>query len=130
MAIKQRSGPIVALYLLVVFLSGALVGVFGHRLYSAKTVGAAAEPKRHESYRKRYLQDMETRLKLDAEQKVSLVKILDEYKGRFDTARRKVDPEMRAILEEQRGRIREMLRPEQKAEYEKMTLERERKQRP
>lgn len=130
MAVKHRSGPIVGAYLLIVFLSGAVVGVFGHRLYSAKTVAATNESRRHQSYRERYLRDMETRLRLDAEQKTKLIQILDEFKGRFDAARRKVDPEMKMILEEQRGRIRQMLRPEQQSEYEKMILERERKQHP
>jgi hypothetical protein len=128
--VKQRSGPIVGVYLLVVFLSGAVVGVLGHRLYSAKTVTATTESRRHESFRKRYLEDMETRLKLDADQKTKLIQILDEFKGRFDATRRKVDPEMKVILEEQRARIRQMLRPEQQTEYEKMILERDRKQRP
>jgi hypothetical protein len=73
---------------------------------------------------------METRLKLDADQKTKLIQILDEFKGRFDATRRKVDPEMKVILEEQRARIRQMLRPEQQTEYEKMILERDRKQRP
>lgn len=130
MAVKHRSGPLVGLYLLVVFLCGATVGVLGHRLYSAKTVGAATEPRRHQSFRERYLQDMQNRLKLDVDQKTKLVQILDEFKVRFDTTRRKLDPEMKAILEAQRTRIREMLRPEQQSEYEKMILERDRRQRP
>jgi vacuolar-type H+-ATPase subunit E/Vma4 len=39
-----------------------------------------------------------------------------------------MDPEMKQIQREQRDKIRDMLKPEQKAEYEKMLEERARKQ--
>ncbi|MCS7026475.1 MAG: hypothetical protein NZV14_16885 [Bryobacteraceae bacterium] len=127
---KLRSGPVVAFYLLIVFLSGVVVGAFGHYLYNAKTVGASTETKRFKSYRERYLHDMEMRLKLDARQKEQLIKILDAFKPRFDAVRQKMDPEWRAILEDQRKQIREILRPDQQQEYEKMVHEKDRKQFP
>lgn len=115
----------VGLYLLLVFLSGALVGAFGYRLYSANSVSAKAN---HESYRKIYLNEMQTRLKLTPAQLSNLVFILDETKARFKAARDRMDPEMKQIQHEQRNKIRDMLQPAQKAEYEKMLEERAKKQ--
>ncbi|MCC6394480.1 MAG: hypothetical protein IT167_28045 [Bryobacterales bacterium] len=121
----RPSSPKVGLYLLLVFLSGTLVGAFGYRLYSVNTVSAKAP---HESYRKMYLNEMQTRLKLTPAQLSNLVFILDETKARFKAVRDRMDPEMKQIQHEQRDKIRDMLKPEQKAEYEKMLEERAKKQ--
>ncbi len=132
---KPRSAsPLwIGFYLLLVFLSGALVGAFGFRLYSAKSVSAdAAKPKpknSHEAMRQRYMRDMENRLKLDERQKLDLVKVLDEFRGRYKTARDKIEPEMKQIQSEQRDKIRLLLREEQKSEYNKMLEEMDRKRR-
>ena len=59
----------VPLYVLMVFLSGTLVGAVGYRLYSAKTVTATVAPKpKPEEWRKHVVDDMRTRLKLSDEQ--------------------------------------------------------------
>jgi uncharacterized membrane protein len=121
----KPSSPKIGLYLLLVFLSGALVGAFGYRLYSVNSVSAKGT---HESYRKIYLNEMQTRLKLTPAQLSNLVFILDETKARFKAVRDRMDPEMKQIQREQRDKIRDMLKPEQKAEYEKMLEERARKQ--
>jgi len=123
----KRSSPTVVLYLSLVFLSGALVGVFGHRLYSAGTVISASksESRRPEDVRQRYLREYETRLKLNADQMQKLVSILDHSKARFKSAHDRMDPEMKEIMEEQRNSIRAMLQDTQKPEYEKMLAERE-----
>ncbi|MBI3684402.1 MAG: hypothetical protein HY235_28850 [Acidobacteria bacterium] len=128
----RRSSLMVGVYLLLVFLSGALVGAFGYRLYSAKAVGATARSVRsqgHDAFRQRYLKDMESRLKLDASQMQKLVAILDETRARYKATRDRMDPEMKQIQLEQRDRIRGILSADQKPEYEKMLEERERKRR-
>jgi exonuclease III len=117
----------VAVYLGLVFLSGAVVGAFGHRLYSVKTV-SAGQKRSHDDYRTRYLKDMQSRLKLDQKQVGQLVVILDESRGRYKVARDRIDPEMKQIQNEQRDQIRGMLSEPQKAEYEKMLQERDRRQ--
>jgi hypothetical protein len=123
----KRTSPTVVLYLSLVFLSGALVGGFGHRLYSAKSVLSAtkAESRKPEDIRQRYLKEYETRLHLNAEQLQKLVAILDHSKARFRSAHDRMDPEMKEIMEEQRNAIRAMLLDTQKPEYEKMLAERE-----
>lgn len=124
----KRSNPMVALYLLLVFGSGALVGAFGHRLYSAKAVNAEQrEKKSPEALRQRYLKDYESRLKLNPEQMQKLVVILDETKAKYKATHDQIDPEMKRIGAEQRERINAMLEDGQKVEYAKMLEERDRR---
>jgi hypothetical protein len=126
----KRSNFSVVLYVLLVFLSGALVGAFGHRLYTTKTVSAKSGKRPGpDEYRKRYMDEMSTRLKLDATQVQQLTVILDETRQRYKEARDRMDPEMKRIQEEQRDRIRGMLSADQRSEYEKMIEEKDRKYR-
>lgn len=113
----KRSRLSVALYLLVVFLSGAVVGALAHRLY----VGERAAPRPRpspEEYRRRYMEEMRSRLKLSDEQVKQIDAILDETRDRYRA-------QMRAIQEEQSARIMAVLNPEQRSEYQKMRQERE-----
>ncbi|MBL8179476.1 MAG: hypothetical protein JNK48_32655 [Bryobacterales bacterium] len=124
----KRSNPMVVLYLLLVFGSGALVGAFGHRLYSAKTVTATQGDRRTpEALRQKYLKDYESRLKLNSDQMQKLVVILDETKARYKATHDSIDPQMKRIAAEQRERINSMLTEEQKVEYAKMLEERDRR---
>jgi len=126
--VVKRSNPTVALYLLLVFGSGALVGAFGHRLYSAKAVTAGQNEKRSpEALRQKYLKDYESRLRLDAGQMQKLVVILDDTKAKYKATHDTIDPQMKRIAAEQRERISAMLSEEQKVEYTKWLEERERR---
>jgi len=126
----KRSSYSVLLYVLLIFLSGALVGAFGHRLYTTKSVSAKSGKRLSpDEYRKRYMDEMSARLKLDSNQVQQLTAILDETRQRYKEARDRMDPEMKRIQEEQRNRIRGMLSAEQRAEYEKMLEEKDRKYR-
>jgi len=122
----KRSSLWAGIYLLLVFVGGALAGGVGHRLYSAKSVNAKAVTG-PDAYRQRYLNEMQDRLKLDAGQMEKLVVILDESRARYKAARDKVDPEMKQIQQDQRDQIRVILSDSQKSEYEKMLAERERR---
>ena len=112
-----RSRLSVTLYLLLVFLSGVVVGVLGHS-YFAK--GSAAPPPRPnpEEFRRRYMEEMRQRLKLSEEQARQIEAILDETRERWRT-------QMQAIQQEQTSRINALLNEQQRAEYEKMRRERE-----
>ncbi|MFN7936629.1 MAG: hypothetical protein U0R19_25125 [Bryobacteraceae bacterium] len=124
----KRSNPMVALYLLLVFGSGALVGAFGFRLYSANTVNAEQSQKKSpEALRQRYLKEYESRLKLNPDQMQKLVVILDETKAKYKAAHDSIDPEMKRIAAEQRERINAMLDQTQRVEYVKMLEDRERR---
>jgi hypothetical protein len=122
----KRSSLWAGIYLLLVFVGGLLAGGFGHRLYYAKSVDAKSVSG-PDAFRQRYLNDMQTRLHLAPEQMQKLVVILDESKARYKAARDRIDPEMKQIQQDQRDKIRQMLNDTQKAEYEKMLAERERR---
>ncbi|MBI3207881.1 MAG: hypothetical protein HYZ37_03150 [Candidatus Solibacter usitatus] len=123
MAIK-RSGVLVGLYVLAVFASGVLVGGFGQRLYSEKTVSAKSGRPSPKEFRARYVDSLKTRLNLDQAQLTLLTEILNESDARFKASREKMDPEMKQISLDQRSKIAAMLNAQQKVEYEKLLEER------
>jgi DNA anti-recombination protein RmuC len=114
----------IALYVALVFLSGIVVGVFGDRLYTVKTVNARPTP---DEWRKRLVLEMQSRLKLRPDQVSRLNTVLDETRTRVHEVHEKSRPEMEAIRQRQTEQIRAMLDEGQRAEYEKMRTEREQK---
>jgi hypothetical protein len=119
----------IALYIGLVFASGIVLGVFGDRLYTASAVNAKqGGPKNPEEFRKKMVAEWQTRLSLSDDQVLKLNIILDDTRSQFHEARQKMDPEMQAIRRSQQNRIREMLKPEQREEYEKMLVEREKRE--
>jgi|SRR5689334_15578435 len=124
---KSRTSAV--FYLFLVFLSGALVGTFAYRLYSMKTVSAGAvAPARPtpEEFRRRYVQDLSTRTKMDAEQIKKLNGILDETHSSFDQLHSQLRTESQAIQNHQVEEINAMLRPDQRDAYAAYRAERER----
>ncbi|HSB17165.1 MAG TPA: hypothetical protein VLE22_22130 [Bryobacteraceae bacterium] len=124
----RPSRTAVVLYLLIVFLSGALVGALAHRLYVIRGVENGG-PARPESYRSRYIEEMRTRLNLDEGQVQLLNGILDDARTRYRAAREKIRPELDTIRQDQVGKIRSMLSEGQRIEYEKLLEEREKRHR-
>ncbi len=120
----RRSTLTIVLYLLAVFASGTVVGAFGYRLVSATPVAAKARST-PEEWRKQYLNEMQTRVKLTSDQLQQLNSILDETRSRFHEAREKHDGLMKQIKLEQMDRVRAILTEPQRVEYEKLHAERE-----
>lgn len=118
----RRSTLTTALYLALLFLAGVAVGAFGLRLYTMNSVSAAASP---EEFRRRYVAELKSRLKLTDEQVNQLQPILDETRLRHQELREKHKPEFNAIHDEQVRKIRLMLTDQQQAEYTKLLDERE-----
>jgi DNA anti-recombination protein RmuC len=114
----------ITLYAALIFCSGALVGVFGHRLYTVNAVDAKTT-RNPDEWRKRYVTEMQTRLKLSSDQVQKLNRILDETRERFHAARERMRPEMDAIRRQQIAEIQGILDPAQRAEYDKMREERD-----
>ena len=121
----RRSGLAAALYVLLVFSSGVLVGMFGYRVYLANSVSASgrASP---EEYRRRYVTDMQSRLRLDSGQVTRLQVILDSIRDEYRGFREKHKLELQAIQDSQVRQINAILTNQQRAEYDKMREERER----
>ncbi len=119
----RRSNLALAFYLVLVFLSGAVVGAFGYRLY----VGANSRTQRlsPEEYRQRYVEAMKKRLQLSDDQVQQLNVILDRTRDRFRRLDNEVmKPQKQAIRNQQIQDITAMLDSEQRAEYEKWRQER------
>jgi len=127
----KGSSPRIALYLLVVFLSGVAVGGFGHRLYSVKAVSAKEPSHRRgpDDWRKQFTNDMQSRLALSPEQSRQLNTILDETRAEYAAAKDRMKPEMTRIHDSQVEKIKSILDPAQQAGYEKIHDERERRYR-
>jgi hypothetical protein len=112
-------------YLALVFLSGVLVGGVGLGLYHARSVSAKTNPCTAEAVRRRYVDDLTSRLQLRPEQVQKLTAILDDTHQRYKALREKYRPELKAIQGEQAASIRSILDETQRGEYEKVRQERE-----
>jgi hypothetical protein len=128
----QKSKLAAVLSLVLVFLSGGLVGVVGYRLYMVKSVSSsglpAAQTRRPpdpEEVRKHLIAEMRDRVKLDDAQTQKLNVIYDETRQAFDALHKKANSETRALWENQTERIKAMLRPDQIPLYEQLRTERE-----
>lgn len=125
----------VAIYVFVIFASGAVLGIYGHRFYEVSSVRADA-PRNPDEFRRQYMAEMKARLKLSADQETKLSAILDETRARFRATRDSIEPQIQAtrdgiepdlqrIRDNQQKRIHAILNPEQQAEYDKIRAERE-----
>jgi hypothetical protein len=121
----NRSNPSIALYLLLIFSSGVIVGAFGMRLYAPVAAKTAPQKPSPEDWRKQYLGEMESRLKLTDTQITQLNAILDETKARAHQAHETHDNALKQIKDEQIAKVRTILTAEQLPEYEKLHAERE-----
>ena len=116
----------IAGYLALVFGSGSVVGALGHRMYTVRTV-VAKGPLTPEEWRKQYVAEMKTRLKLRDEQLLRLGILLDETRSRVKEVHERHKPEIDLIKHEQTLRVSSMLDPGQKIEFEKLLEEREKR---
>jgi hypothetical protein len=116
----------IALYMGLVFVCGAVVGAFGHRLYTISGVSANATPRNPEEFRKRFQADLKARLHLDDDQLTKLSAILDDTRRQYRATRATIEPEMRKIREDQQQKINALLSPDQQAEWQKILEERAR----
>jgi hypothetical protein len=119
-----------AIYLTLVFLSGALVGGLSYRLYAVTTVNAVnggGRPPRlnPEEARRHYMDEIRTMVKLDDDQIRQVNQILDETRSQFDQVRRKMNAEGRAIYDLQGEKIAAILRDDQKSLFAAFRAERE-----
>jgi hypothetical protein len=121
----KRPGAAVAFYVVLVFLSGAVVGFFGDRLYTAKAVIAGASAPRPADYRKKYVEEMTQRVHLTPQQVNQLGAILDDTRNKFHEEHDRSKQQLAQIHSEQVQKIRDILTPAQAAEYEKYRVERE-----
>ena len=111
-------------YVALVFSCGAVVGSLAHRLYTVSTVSAKS-PSSPEEWRKQYMEEMQSRLKLNKDQVLRLNILLDETRSRVREAHAKVRPEVEQIKHEQTLKVSEILDSSQRSEFDKIRKERE-----
>jgi|ERR1039457_2889731 hypothetical protein len=123
----KRSNLVIAIYLVLIFACGIVVGAFATRLYSPTPV-LSSRPARPtpEEWRRLYVNEMQSRLKLTPDQLVDLNQILDETGKKVHAEHERHGQEMKVIHEEQVSRNRQILTPGQLPEYEKLRQEHER----
>ena len=114
----------IALYVGLVFGSGAVLGAFVHRAITTSEVSANT-PRNPEEFRKRFQVEMRTRLKLTDDQAAKLEKIMEETRARFRETRSTIEPEMQRIRQEQQERIHAILDAEQDIEWDQIRRERD-----
>jgi Spy/CpxP family protein refolding chaperone len=124
--LKSRFSALLSL--LLVFLSGVLVGGFAYRLYNVSVAAAPNSGKKldPEEARKHIVADMRERLKLDAHQVDQLQQIFDETRDQFHQFHDKMNAEGQAIHNGQIEKIKTILRAEQLPVYEQWRAERDR----
>jgi len=111
----------VTLSVLLVFLSGALVGAVAHRLYMVNSVSGnpgtlPARPERKqdpEEFRKHLIEEMRTAVKLDDQQVGQVEKVYDQTRERFNEMHKRWNGESHAAWDRQNEEIKAILRPDQ-----------------
>src|ERR1035438_8528719 len=128
---------------LLMFFSGAVLGAFSYRLYSISPVQSGKDPGAPprklspEEFRKRYVSDLSSAVKLDNQQVAALnavldrtrdeaVKLNEKMKREHDAVNEKWHPDREAIHNHQIESIHGLLRADQMPLYEAFRAERER----
>lgn len=114
----------IAFYLLLVFISGGVVGALGYRTYNPPTARSVSAPQSQSEFRKSYLEESRQRLNLTDDQMAKLGAILDDTEARWAQVRERANHEIRQIREEHFAKVRMILTPEQLPKYEKLRMER------
>jgi hypothetical protein len=123
------------LSLLVVFLSGSVLGAVAYRLYAVSSVQgvgdvARKQPKMSpEDFRKHYVEEFRTKVKMDDQQVAALQQILDQTRSDFHKMRDKMNAEGEAIQNSQVEKINAILREDQRPLYAQLRAEREKQRR-
>ena len=119
-----------SVWLTIVFLLGvALGGVLGHALahrsYAATSMQLTADQRRAQK-RAQLVQEVN----LSAEQQAQVVAVLDQAQSEYKAIHAISDPQLDAVRQKTRDKIRQLLTPEQKPKFEefirKMDEERKR----
>jgi hypothetical protein len=108
----KRWNPPIALYLFLVFISGAVVGALGYRTYKPPSASSNARVS-PEEFRRQYLLEIKSRVNLNDDQLQKVNAILDETRTRFHDARDKHNEIVKQIGEEQRSKMKAILTSEQ-----------------
>lgn len=121
----MKRGAII-LWMGVVFVCGAVLGVLGYRLYTASAVRAnVGRPRTSpEEARRRFIETLKARVHTSDDQVSKISAIMDHTRERFRETRSTIDPELKRIREDQQAQIRALLSAEQASEWDTWQQER------
>jgi hypothetical protein len=130
----SKSRLLAFLGLLAIFVGGAICGAFGYRLYTASPVFGHSQPPgavgTHKSpgpdpeeVRRRLVEEMRQRVKLDDAQIAKLNRIFDDTRAQFDQIHK--DMNDRAAWDKQVAEVKAILRPDQEPLYDQLRAEHE-----
>jgi len=105
------------------FMVGVLVGVIGTHLWQGHAPWRPGDfhPRGPMGHEGRFVEQLEQQLGLTNEQKDEIEAILAESRIEADALRNKLLPEVRAHMEATHERLLEVLTPEQREEFEKIS---------
>lgn len=117
----------IALYIGLVFASGAALGVYGNQYYAASKAKAdnasknrSKRPPTPEEFRKMYLAGMQKQLALSDEQVSKLSNLMDETRVLLDEMHKRHLPEQVEIQRSQNEKIRSLFDELQREKYDAM----------
>ena len=117
------------LSLLLVFISGAVVGCLAYRLYMVKTVYTTNTPPPRrpspEEVRKRIVDELKTKVHLDDQQVSAVNRMMDETHDAWDKMRDEVNKKGRELHDQQWQKFRDSLRAEQQPLYDQWRADRD-----
>ncbi|HWF46382.1 MAG TPA: hypothetical protein VG168_05210 [Bryobacteraceae bacterium] len=116
----KSSQGIAWLLAVLLFCSGAAVGALAHRYFSSSNVVNASDV-----MRKRYVDEMQSRLSLTPTQVNQLQSILDDTKAKYKAVRDAYRPAMLEVRGQQVRRVKAILTPRQVPIYEQLLADRE-----
>lgn len=122
----KLSRSTIALYMGLVFASGAALGVVGNRYYAASTVPSNGKGKGQgkrfspEEFRQRYLDGMKKQLLLSDVQVTKLASIMDETRVLMEEMHKRQMPEQADIQRSQNEKIRAVFDAFQREKYDAM----------
>jgi Spy/CpxP family protein refolding chaperone len=124
--VQQKASLWLALiFLLGIALGGVLGYAFAHRSYAAPPTQLTAEQRRAQKR-----EQLAREVGLTAEQQSQTVAILDQAQTEYKAIHAVSDPQIEAVRQKSRDKIRQLLTPEQKPKFEeflrKMDEERKR----
>src|ERR1700722_13878644 len=122
-----RSRVSIALYLILVFASGVLVGVVSHRLDATTSIASANNsPQSMGELRRRYLEGMRKQVGASEAQIVEINKILEDTKKKVDELAASEKPLHDKIQQDHIDQIKDLLNPQQRIAYDNWRAARER----
>ncbi len=118
------SGKAIAAVILIFLLGAATGGLTAHLIYQKRIEGMVRGGPG--AFSSMILDRMDRELKLDSAQREAIRTIIQETHGEMRQLRRQLRPQTREILARSEGRIKVLLRPEQREAFDRLIEQRRR----